>query len=140
MTSTTTAQNAAFLAGRILLASIFILSGVNKIGGYAGTQQYMDAFGVPGALLPLVIIVEIAAGLGLVAGAFTRISALALAGFTLVAGAIFHSNFADQMQMIMFLKNLSITGGLLVLAAAGAGAWSVDAVRAGRTAQVVPAE
>lgn len=110
----------ALIASRVLLAQLFIISGFGKITGYAGTQGYMQAMGVPGALLPLVILVELGGGLLLVAGLFTRWVALALAGFTLVSALIFHTHFADQMQMIMFMKNLSITGGLLLLAFPGA--------------------
>ncbi|HSG96347.1 MAG TPA: DoxX family protein, partial [Afifellaceae bacterium] len=78
-------------------------------------------------LLPLVIIVELVGGLMIAAGFFTRITALALAGFTLVAAGVFHANFGDQMQMILFMKNLSIAGGFLLLAAIGPGSLSVDA-------------
>ncbi len=119
------------LAGRILLALIFLLAGFNKIGGYAGTQAYMEAMGVPGALLPLVIVLEVGGALALIVGWQTRLAAWALAGFTLLAAAIFHSNLGDQMQMILFMKNLAITGGLLLLAANGAGAFSLDNRRAG---------
>nr|WP_294864043.1 DoxX family protein [uncultured Pseudogulbenkiania sp.] len=110
----------ALIASRVLLAQLFIISGFGKITGYAGTQGYMQAMGVPGALLPLVILVELGGGLLLVAGLLTRWVALALAGFTLVSALIFHTHFADQIQMIMFMKNLSITGGLLLLAFPGA--------------------
>ncbi len=120
-------QAPALLVGRVLLALMFVMSGFSKISGFSGTQQYMEAFGVPGILLPLVIIAEIGLGLAIIVGFKTRLAALGLAGFTLVAGAIFHNNFADQMQMIMFMKNLSITGAFLVLSAIGAGAWSLDA-------------
>jgi putative oxidoreductase len=111
---------------RILLAHIFIMAGMNKIMGYAGTQGYMEAMGVPGMLLPLVILVEVGAGLALLVGWQTRWAAYSLAGFTVVSAVIFHSNFADQVQMIMFMKNMAITGGLLLLAEHGAGAFSMD--------------
>lgn len=117
------------LTGRILLAAMFVLSGFTKIGAFAGTQQYMEAFGVPGALLPLVIILELVGGLMIAAGFFTRITALALAGFTLVSAVLFHANFGDQIQMILFLKNISIAGGFLMLVAFGPGALSIDARR-----------
>ena len=121
-------QNAATLAGRILLASIFLAAGIGKLGaGYAGTQAYMASQGVPGALLPLVIALEIGGAALIIAGWWTRLSALALAGFTLAAAALFHANFADPMQQILFLKNVAIAGGFLTLAAYGAGAWSLDA-------------
>jgi len=108
---------------RILLAHIFIMAGMNKIMGYAGTQGYMEAMGVPGMLLPLVILVEVGAGLALLVGWQTRWAAYSLAGFTVVSAIIFHSNFADQVQMIMFMKNMA---GLLLLAEHGAGAFSMD--------------
>jgi putative oxidoreductase len=118
------------LAGRILIAAIFVLSGFSKIGGYAGTQGYMESMGVPGALLPLVIVAELGGGLLVVLGLWTRLAALALAGFSVLSAALFHANFGDQVQMIMFLKNLAIAGGFLFLFAHGAGRLSLDARRA----------
>jgi putative oxidoreductase len=124
-------RNAAELLGRILLSSLFLASGLGKIAGYAGTAAYMASQGVPGALLPLVILTEVGGAIALIVGWQTRIVAFLLAGFTLLAGFIFHSNFADQIQMIMFLKNVSISGAMLMLAANGAGRYSLDA-RQGR--------
>jgi putative oxidoreductase len=86
----------------------------------------MQASGVPGALLPLVIAAEIIGGLAVTLGWQTRIAAFALAGFSLLAAALFHSNFADQIQMILFLKNVAIAGGFLLLVANGPGRLSVD--------------
>ena len=117
------------LVGRLLLAFMFITAGWSKIGGYAGTQEYMEAVGVPGALLPLVILVEFGGGLLVAFGLFTRLAAVALAGFCVLSALLFHWDPADQMQMISFNKNLTIAGGFLVLAAFGAGAWSLDAWR-----------
>jgi putative oxidoreductase len=115
------------LVGRILVAQIFILAGIDKLGaGYSGTQAYMESMGVPGALLPVVIALEIAGGLALAAGFIARYAAWALAAFTVVAGVLFHANFSDQMQTILFMKNMAMAGGLLVLAVAGAGALSLD--------------
>ncbi len=114
------------LAGRILLAHIFILSGINKIIGYSGTTAYMEAMGVSDMLLPLVIALQITAGVTLFIGWQTRWAAYALAAFCIVAAIIFHTNFADQMQMILFTKNLAIAGGLLLLVVNGAGALSLD--------------
>ena len=111
---------------RMFLGQIFLLSGIFKISGYEGTQGYMEAMGVPGMLLPLVIALEVAGGLAIIAGWQTRFAAWILAAFTLVAAAIFHHNVADQMQMIMLMKNIAITGGLLLLAAHGAGSLSID--------------
>ena len=110
-------QKFSNLAGRILIAQIFLMAGISKIGGYAGTQGYMEAMGVPGGLLPLVIVLEIGGALTLIAGWQTRLVSLALAGFSILSAVIFHANLADQTTMIMFMKNFAIAGGLLVLAA-----------------------
>lgn len=111
---------------RVLLGHIFLLAGFSKISAYEGTLAYMEAMGVPGMLLPLVIVLEVLGGLAVIAGWQTRLAAGALAAFTVVAAVIFHSNFADQMQMILFMKNIAITGGLMLLISHGAGAYSVD--------------
>ncbi|WP_439844994.1 DoxX family protein [Aeromonas veronii] len=120
-------RDVALLAGRVLLALMFVMAGWSKIGGYAGTQGYMEAMGVPGFMLPLVILLELGGGLAVVLGLFTRSLSVLLAGFTLMAAFIFHYQPAEQMQMLMFMKNVSVAGGFLALAAAGAGAFSVDA-------------
>jgi putative oxidoreductase len=129
-------NNTLLLVGRILLALMFLLSGYSKIGGFAGTAGYIASAGLPLPQLLAVatIVLELGAGLLLVAGWQTRWAALALAAFTLLAALLFHNFWAmpadkQMMQYLMFLKNVSITGGMLVLAAAGPGAWSVDARR-----------
>ena len=119
-------SDAAKLVGRILLALMFVLGGWSKISGYAGTQAYMASAGVPGILLPLVIIVELIGGLMIVIGFKTRLVALALFGFTIAASVLFHMNWDAPMQQLLFMKNLGIAGGFLLLVAAGAGAYSVD--------------
>ena len=115
------------LFGRVGLSLIFIISGYGKIAGYAATQGYMESAGVPGALLPIVIALELGGGIAILVGVGTRWIALALAGFSILSAAIFHANFADQMQAISFWKNLAIAGGFLMLAANGTGPLSVDA-------------
>jgi putative oxidoreductase len=117
-----------FLA-RLFLGQIFLLSGIFKISGYEGTQGYMDAMGVPGMLLPLVILFEIGGGLTIVVGWQTKLVAIVLAAFTVAAAAIFHNNFSDQIQMILFMKNVAIAGGLILLAVYGAGGYSLDGRR-----------
>jgi len=115
------------LAARTLLGFIFVMAGFNKLGaGYAGTAGYMDSMGVPGGLLPLVIALEIMGGVMIILGYKIRWAAISLAGFTLLAGIVFHSNFADQMQSILFMKNMAISGGLLLLVNYGAGELSID--------------
>ncbi|GGM05685.1 hypothetical protein GCM10011534_29360 [Pseudooceanicola nanhaiensis] len=119
--------------GRVLLALIFITSGFGKITGYAGTQGYMEAMGVPGALLPLVILVELGGGIALLVGWQARLSAFLLAGFSLLSGFLFHylpslgmEGMEAQANMISFMKNVSIAGGMLMVVAFGAGALSID--------------
>lgn len=124
-----TLRTIAVLIGRVLLAAIFIISGLSKIGNYTGTAAYMASAGVPGILLPLVILLEVGGGLALVLGWRTRLAAVALAAFSLVAAFLFHNHWQDQTQLIMFLKNLAIAGGFLVLAAGGPGPLSLDARR-----------
>lgn len=117
------------LSGRVLMSSIFILAGINKISGYAGTLGYMESVGVPGALLPLVILLEVGGGLAILLGWQTRITAFLLAGFCVLSALIFHANFGDQTQFILFMKNLAMAGGLLFLVAGGIHDWSIDAKR-----------
>lgn len=123
-------RNYSLVAGRLLLAAIFLMAGINKISGFAGTQGYMESMGVPGMLLPLVIVLEVVGAIAIIIGWQTRWIAYALAGFTIVAGILFHMDFSQQMQMIMFMKNLAIAGGLLILAEQGPGSLSIG----GRTA------
>lgn len=109
------------LLARFLLSLIFIVSGWNKVSGFEGTVQYMQSFGVPGFLLVPVIALEIGAGLAILFGLLSRWAALALAVFSIAAAFIFHLDFANQTQTIMFMKNLAMAGGLLLLFANGPG-------------------
>ena len=126
----------ALLAGRILLSILYITSGWGKITGYAGTAGYMDAMGVPSILLPLVILTELGGGLLILVGYQTRIAAFLLAGFTLLAGYLFHylaitgtagQEMMDMNNWLSFMKNITIAGGFLALVGSGGGALSVDA-------------
>ena len=114
------------LAGRVMIALIFVLSGFSKISAIAGSQGYMEAMGIPGILIYPTILFEIAAGLAIIVGFQTRYAALALAGFSLLSALIFHSQLGDQTQFIMFMKNVAIAGGFLFLARFGAGELSID--------------
>jgi len=126
-------EHSAAIAGRVLLAVLFLLSGLGKIGAYAETAAYMSATGVPGALLPIVIATETLGSLAIILGWRTRIVAFLLAGFSLLTAITFHRHFADQNQLTHFLKNVSIAGGFLLLVAYGAGPWSLDQRRAMRS-------
>lgn len=129
-------QNPLALAARILMALLFLLSGFGKITGFAGTAGYIASKGLPlpelGAVIA--IVVEFGGALALIAGFQTRWVALVMAVFTVIAGVLFHNYWAmpaDQVMInqIMFLKNLSIAGGLLMMSAYGAGSLSLDAKR-----------
>ena len=114
------------ITARLLASAIFISAGFSKLGaGYAGTQAYMASVGLSGALLPLVIMLEIGGGLALLLGFQARLAAFALAVFCIVSALLFHSA-ADQMQQIMFMKNLTMAGGLLAFTIFGAGRLSLD--------------
>ena len=112
--------------GRIMLALIFILAGVGKMMDPAGTMGYMHSVGLPGVLLWPTIALEVLGGLAVAVGFKTRFAAIALAIFSVATAVIFHRNFADQMQMILFLKNIAMAGGLLLLAVGGRTACSMD--------------
>ena len=120
---TVTAQDAVALGGRLLLAAIFVLSGFTKLGAADGTIGYIASVGLPfaEAIYYAVIALEIVGGVMLVAGFKTRLTATALGAFSIAAAVLFHSDFADQNQMIHFLKNLALAGGMLQVAAFGPG-------------------
>jgi putative oxidoreductase len=127
-----TVLNFSLLAGRAMLSAMFIMAGFSKIGGYDGTAAYMESYSLPGLLLPAVIALEIFGGLAILLGLQSRFAALLLAGFTLLAALVFHSDFSQPMQSILFSKNIAIAGGFLMLVAHGAGEWSLDSVRLAR--------
>lgn len=139
---TTHLQSYAAPAGRLLLALIFIIAGIQKITGYSGTQGYMEMMGVPGGLLPLVILIELGGGIALVLGWQTRVVAFLLAGFSLLSGLLFHfipsfglEGMQAQAEMISFMKNVSIAGGMLMVVGLGAGPLAVDS----KDPEVIPA-
>jgi putative oxidoreductase len=118
-------------AGRLLLAILFLLSGLSKLAAPAATIGYIASAGLPFPFLGYVIAlgVELGGGLLLLTGFHARIAAAIMAVFTIAAGLAFHNNFADQNEMIHFLKNVALAGGLLQVVAFGAGPFSLDARR-----------
>lgn len=124
--------------GRVLIAVVFLMSGLSKLASPAATQGYIAYAGLPVPLLSYLVAVAIEAGGGalLLVGYQTRLVSLVIAGFTVLTALVFHHNFADQNQMIHFLKNIAMTGGILQVAAFGPGKFSIDG-RQGR--DTVPA-
>lgn len=114
------------LIARILIGLFFLLAGVGKVADIAGTAGYIQSVGLPGFLAWPAALFEIALGLSVLLGFKLRYAALAGAGFCVVTAVFFHNNFADQIQMIMFLKNFSIAGAFLMFFAHGAGAVALD--------------
>src|SRR5262249_38671590 len=129
-----TMEAAAALVGRLLLASIFLHEAWSKLIAYPSAVAYMQAFGVPGELLPLAIAVELGGGLMILFGLYTRAAAVALAGFCIATAVVFHAKLGNRNELLHFEKDVAIAGGFLVLAARGAGAWALDQFRARRTA------
>lgn len=128
-----TASNSSvtILLGRILLSVIFLLSGFGKLTAISGTAAYFGGLGLPVPTVTAVVVglIELLGGLAILTGFQTRAAAWVLAVFTVATGLVAHTGWADQMQMIQFLKNLGIAGGFLLLASSGAGAYSIDAKR-----------
>ena len=126
--SSNSTQGTLPLVGRILMATIFVLSGLGKLGAPAATQGYIAAMGLPAPLLAYLgaIAIELGGGLLLLAGYRTKVVAGVLAAFCVVTAFVFHHALADQNQMIHFLKNFAMAGGLLQLVAYGAGRYAVD--------------
>lgn len=116
------------LVARLGLAALFIVAGYGKIGSYEGVAGYMSSMGVPGALLPAVIALELVGGIAIAVGYRTQLVAFLLAGFSFLSGLIFHSPL-DPNEQTQFLKNLAIAGGFLLLVVHGAGKYSLDGRR-----------
>lgn len=138
--STQTNQNTAVAtvaaAGRVLLAAIFLLSGISKLSAPAGTIGYIASAGLPFPEVAYAgaVFVEVVLAAALIVGFQTRLVAAAIAAFSVVTAFGFHFNLADQNQFIHFFKNIAIAGGLLQIIAFGGGALSVDAYRARKAA------
>lgn len=111
---------------RLIIGGFFLMAGVGKIADVAGTAGYIQSVGLPGFLAWPAILFEIALGLALIVGFQIRIAALAGAAFCIFTAVVFHNNFADQTQTIMFLKNLCIAGAFLMFFAHGAGKLALD--------------
>jgi putative oxidoreductase len=114
------------LIARIFIGLFFLLAGVGKVFDIAGTAGYMASVGLPGFLAWPATLFEIALGLSVLLGFKIRLASLAGAAFCIVTAVLFHNNFADQTQMVMFLKNFSIAGAFLLFYANGAGAVAID--------------
>ena len=119
-------KNMTNLLGRVLMIVLFLWGGLGKIQGYSGFEQYMQHLGLAVWLTPFVIALELGGGLAVLLGFYTRVASLMLAAFCVATAVLVHYHPQDEMQMINFMKNLSMTGGFLILAAYGAGSLSLD--------------
>ena len=118
--------NIADLIGRILISALFLLNGIFKISNYDGTIGWMESFGMPGILLIPAIILEIAGPVLIIIGYKTKLAAGFLSLFCITTAFIFHNDFANQMQLTSFLKNIALAGGFLILFVNGAKGFSLD--------------
>ncbi|MBD2798071.1 DoxX family protein [Xenorhabdus sp. 18] len=122
-------EDGGLLVARILISVLFIIAGYGKLGdAYAGTQAFMEAMKVPGILLPLTILLELGGGLAVMFGLLTRTTAVFTFIFCILTALLFHSDFSNDMNLTMFLKNFSIGAGYLLLAMMGPGRFSLDHV------------
>ena len=119
-------SNILDLIGRIFISSIFLLSGINKIGNYEGSHDWMEALGVPGVLLIPAIVLEVVAPILIIVGYQVKISAALLSLFCIATAVIFHTDFSNQIQLTQFLKNFAIAGGFIIIFAYGPDKYSID--------------
>ena len=117
MPLSTNQTHIAHIVGRCLLASVFLIAGINKLTGFTGTQDYMESVGISGVILPLVIFFEIICSLMIIINWNARSAATVLAIFSLATAFIFHSDLGNQMQQFVFFKNIAIVGGLMLIVA-----------------------
>ena len=118
--------NLVDLIGRILISALFLLNGIFKISNYEGTIGWMESFGMPGMFLVPAIILEIVGPILIIVGYKTKLAAGLLSLFCIATAFIFHNDFADQMQLTSFLKNIALAGGFLFLFVNGAKGISLD--------------
>ena len=114
------------LLGRILISTLFLISAYNKLFSIDGTMGWMEGYGVPGLLIYPTIVLEIILPLFVIVGYKARVSSALLAIFCILTAFIFHFDFSEQIQLILFLKNISLAGGFLFIVANGTKDWSID--------------
>ena len=119
-------SNILDLIGRIFISSVFLLSGINKIGNYEDSHSWMESLGIPGVLLIPAIVLEVVAPILIIVGYHVKISAALLSLFCIATAVIFHTDFANQMQFVSFFKNIGLAGGFLFLAINGSKDFSLD--------------
>ncbi|MFA5951596.1 MAG: DoxX family protein [Hyphomicrobium sp.] len=135
MSTATSLTSATNLLGRIALSALFLIEGWGKVAAYVPAQGYMEKFGVPGALLPAVIVLEIGGALLIILGYKARVTATALALFCIAAAVLFHQDLADRNQALHFWKDIGLAGGFLLLAAHGPAGWSLDGLIRSKSSQ-----
>lgn len=123
-------ENLLDFVGRLMMSAIFIIVGTQQALSLETTRAYMDMHGVMSAFLPVAILLELAGAVAIITGYKTRVFAFLLAGFSVMTAFLFHGNLADPAQLGLFVRDLALAGGMLVLCARGPGAWALDVRRA----------
>lgn len=118
-------KNIVNVISRVMLSYLFIVAGYGKLIGYEATLNYMQSMHVPSIFLPLVILLELGGGIAIILGLFTRLTSICIAIFSIVAAIIFHQG-SDDINSLMFMKDIGIAGGFIMLALNGADKFSVD--------------
>ena len=129
-----TPENLLDFLGRLMMSLIFVVVGIQQALNPETVRAYMDLHGVMSAFLPVAIILEIAGAVAIVTGYWTRIFAFLLAGFSIMTAFLFHADFADPAEFELFMRDVALAGGMLVLCARGPSDWTVDARRAAASA------
>jgi putative oxidoreductase len=124
-----TPENLLDFVGRLMMSAIFIAVGTQQALNLETTRAYMDLHGVMSAFLPVAILLEVAGAVAIVTGYQTRLFAILLAGFSVMTAVLFHGNVADPAEFELFVRDIALAGGMLVLCARGPGDWTLDARR-----------
>jgi putative oxidoreductase len=122
-----TPENLLDFIGRLLMSLIFVVVGVQQALNFEATEAYMSLHGVLSPLLPVVIVLEIVGAIAIVLGYWTRVFAFLLAGFSILTALLFHEEWSNPMELGLFVRDIALAGGMLVLCARGPGDWSLDA-------------
>lgn len=133
-----TPENLLDFVGRLMMSAIFLVVGAQQALNLETTRAYMDLHGVMSAFLPVAIMLELAGAIAIIIGYQTRVFAFLLAGFSIMTAVLFHAELADAAEFGLFVRDLALAGGMLVLCARGPGDWTLDARGAGAALRMAP--